>query len=90
MTDDARLQPSPFAKSDNTGIYLDTHGHEWRLIGARLWPIGVWHPVFVCTVCTDVICDLHQPYPGAPEGRQFGSDDRVRPRDPRPFLKGST
>lgn len=49
----------PVAPTSNTGIYLFQHEHRWRYAGARRYPVGTWHPLFRCEVCTDVICDLH-------------------------------
>lgn len=44
--------------TSDVGVYLHKHEHEWVEIGAERWENGVWHPVFECAVCTDVICDL--------------------------------
>ena len=44
--------------TNETGIYLRHHPHVWVEVGAKLYPVGTWHPVFECSTCGDVICDL--------------------------------
>ena len=44
--------------TNDTGIYLFQHEHDWFEIGAERFPKGSWHPVFRCGRCGDVICDL--------------------------------
>jgi hypothetical protein len=41
--------------SNEAGVYLQQHTHDWIEIGAEKYANG-WHPVFQCLVCTDVIC----------------------------------
>jgi hypothetical protein len=39
----------------NDGIYLYSHPHVWREIGATQWTNGSWSAVFQCLVCPDVV-----------------------------------
>ena len=45
------------APTDEVGIYLYTHEHSWVETRSLRAPRGTWHPVFVCEVCTDEVCD---------------------------------
>lgn len=55
----AALRSGPTAPTSEVGIYLRTHEHSWLRSGSKRYPTGSWHPVFTCSVCGDVICDLH-------------------------------
>ncbi len=46
-----RRQPS-----NETGLYLHTHKHNWVETGTHTWPSGDVDPTFRCTRCGDVIC----------------------------------
>lgn len=49
----------PRKPTDETGVYLFVHQHDWLEVGAEQYPSGSWHPVFRCQVCTNVIVDLN-------------------------------
>lgn len=49
--------------TSETGMWMHRHAHEWIEIGAERWPVGTWHPLFRCLICTDVICDIHVEVP---------------------------
>lgn len=54
--------PAPTSTRQPTsevGAYLYRHTHRWVEVGSERYPVGTWHPVFRCTQCQDVICDLH-------------------------------
>lgn len=59
MSDTDTAPPEGRQPSSEVGIYLYKHEHDWREVGAQRYPVGTWHPVFRCTRCQDVICDLH-------------------------------
>lgn len=46
------------AHQPKSTIYLSKHEHVWLLVGAKLWPVGTWHPVYQCVRCEDIVCDL--------------------------------
>ena len=53
----------PTKPSNETGIWLWRHEHNWEFICASrhyhddLKGYSEWHPTFQCKVCCDVICD---------------------------------
>ncbi len=73
-----RLAPEPLQPTGETGLYLHRHEHEWVHIGANQAPIGSWHPVFRCEVCSDVIEDNRQFVGADPEAGIRAWDDLDR------------
>lgn len=46
--------------TDEVGMWLYQHPHEWQWVGSRLSEhLGWFHPVFRCALCADVIEDTN-------------------------------
>jgi len=60
--------------TSETGVFLHRHSHDWFEIGLNRWPVGTWHPVFQCLVCSDVIVDLNVERP-APNPKEQNHDN---------------
>lgn len=51
-------EPPKRQPTSETGIWLYRHEHRWTEVGLQRYPSGTWHPVFRCSRCQDVICDI--------------------------------
>lgn len=50
--------------TSETGLWLYQHKHEWTWVGTtKSHSLGWWYPVFRCSVCSDVIEDMHAELP---------------------------